>query len=305
MPCFRPLEAWRSKEIGASGKRGITFSRSNAYQFDAPLKIPCGQCIGCRLERSRQWAIRCMHESTLHDANCFITLTYNDDCLPSDGGLHLDHFQKFMKRLRKRSGNGIRFFHCGEYGEKNGRPHYHACIFNLDFSDKKLWSIQNNNRLYTSEILNELWPFGYCVIGDVTFESAAYVARYIMKKVTGDAASIHYTDWNPETGEVINEKKPEYVTMSRRPGIARLWIDKFTDDVYPHDYVVVNGKKIRPPRYYDRVLETTRPYEFDVVKENREITGKKFTENNTENRLAIREKCQYARLKLLKRSIEE
>ena len=159
--------------------------------------------------------MRCHHEASLYQDNCFITLTYSDEHLPSDKSLHVDHFQKFMKRLRKRFGEGVRYYHCGEYGEKYMRPHYHACLFNFDFPDKKIWKENNGNRLYISESLSELWPFGFVTIGDVTFESAAYVARYIMKKVNGDLAESHYerVDW--DTGEVYH-LKPEYTTMSRR-----------------------------------------------------------------------------------------
>ena len=131
MPCYTPLKGWRSQERTESGKRAITFRLREGYA-DMPVDVPCGQCIGCRLERSRQWAVRCMHEASLYENNCFITLTYNEDHIPSDGSLKKDHFQKFMKRLRKKFGAGIRFFHCGEYGAELSRPHYHAILFNFD-----------------------------------------------------------------------------------------------------------------------------------------------------------------------------
>ena len=245
MPCYHPLTAYRGRRT-SSGKSEILFDKSQALKVGSGLSIqlPCGQCIGCRLERSRQWAMRCHHEASLYQDNCFITLTYSDEHLPSDKSLHVEHFQKFMKRLRKRFGEGVRYYHCGEYGEKYMRPHYHACLFNFDFPDKKIWKENNGNRLYVSESLSELWPFGFVTIGDVTFESAAYVARYIMKKVNGDLAESHYerVDW--ETGEVY-QLKPEYTTMSRRPGIGSNWFAKFKDDIFPQDYVVINGKKLK------------------------------------------------------------
>ena len=136
MPCYRPIKGYRSRRLNAeTGKRPVVFNPRDGF-YDQPVDLPCGQCIGCRLERSRQWAIRCVHEASLHERNCFITLTYRDECLPTNGSLDLDAFQKFMKRLRRRFGEGVRFFHCGEYGENFGRPHYHAILFNLDFSDK-------------------------------------------------------------------------------------------------------------------------------------------------------------------------
>ena len=304
MPCYHPLTAYRGRRT-SSGKSEILFDKSQALKVGSGLliQLPCGQCVGYRLERSRQWAMRCHHEASLYQDNCFITLTYSDEHLPSDKSLHVDHFQKFMKRLRKRFGEGVRYYHCGEYGEKYMRPHYHACLFNFDFPDKKIWKENNGNRLYISESLSELWPFGFVTIGDVTFESAAYVARYIMKKVNGDLAESHYerVDW--DTGEVYH-LKPEYTTMSRRPGIGSNWFAKFKDDIFPQDYVVINGKKLKPPRFYDRCYELEYPSDFDTIKKKRVKNAKKHLDNNTPDRLNVREQVQLARLKRLPRSLD-
>lgn len=302
MPCFHPLDAFQSVYPDSStGKRSITFNRSKARDHK-PIKLPCGQCIGCRLERSRQWAIRCLHEAQMHDKNCFITLTFSPEALEkrkNPMSVDVRDFQLFMKRLRKKYGAGIRFYHCGEYGEKNGRPHYHACLFGFDLEDKQLWKVNNGIRLYISKNLQELWPYGFSTIGDVTFESAAYVARYIMKKVNGDLADEKYFDKN--TGELI---KPEYTTMSRRPGIGRGWLEKYGSDVYPHDHVVIRGVVCKPPKYYDGVLKTERPYEFDEIKERRLTNAEKYADDNTPDRLAIREEITKTRLKQLVRTID-
>jgi len=296
MTCFHPIDCYRQKG------GGITFSRKNAY-IDQPLKIPCGQCIGCRLERSRQWAIRCVHEASLYKNNIFITLTYSDEHLPRDNSLHLEHFQNFMKRLRKKYGENIRFYHCGEYGEQTQRPHYHACIFNFDFEDKKIWRRANGNNLYNSESLSKLWPYGYAVIGEVTFQSAAYVARYIMKKVTGKNSEAHYERIDQETGEIY-QLKPEYTTMSRRPGIGSDWFKKYQKDVFPQDRVIMNEKKMRPPKYYDRQFELLYPSDFEKIKSRRKINSKKHLTNNTEERLIVREQVQRLRLtRLIRQSI--
>lgn len=312
MACYHPMTAWYSKTVNPSGKRSIVFSPKKADQPDDPIKIACGQCVGCRLERSRQWAIRCTHEASLHEENCFITLTFSPEHLEArenPWSLDVRDWQLFMKRLRKRFGGNIRFFHCGEYGEKQGRPHYHACIFNFDFPDKKLWAVKNGHRLYTSEILEELWPYGFSTIGDVTFESAAYVARYIMKKITGDKAEEHYKKRfiDEETGEILGEVeiKPEYTTMSRRPGIGKDWYDIYHTDVYPSDFLTINGKKMRPPKYYDKLHELTRPYEFDDIKQARVEYGLTVQDNNTPDRLATREKVQKRRLENLPRKVDE
>ena len=247
MTCYHPLLAYKS-----DGK--VVFNKP--FAFARGFNLPCGQCIGCRLNYSRQWAIRCVHEAQMHEENCFITLTFNDEALNSRKNplsLDVEEFQKFMKRLRKKVGKKVRFFHCGEYGEKNGRPHYHALLFGYDFPDKKLWSKRDDVMLYTSQQLQDLWPHGFVTIGNMNFHTAAYVARYIMKKQTGENAEDHYTKWDPLTGEGT-QIKPEYCTMSRRPGIGATWLEKYKSDVYPHDYVVINECKVKPPRFYDKQL---------------------------------------------------
>lgn len=316
MACYKPIEAWYSKDVNESGKRSLVFNPNNALERDRPIQIACNQCIGCRLERSRQWALRCMHEAQLYENNCFITLTFNNESLANrefPESLDVRDFQLFMKRLRKRFGDGIRFFHCGEYGEKYHRPHYHACLFNFDFPDKELFKIDNGFRLYVSKELEKLWPYGFCTIGDVTFESAAYVARYITKKVTGDDADNHYLVVDEETGEVIGKRKPEYITMSRRPGIAKGWFDKFKDDVYPSDKIHVNGKAFRPPKYYDKLFEESNPFEYDEIKEKRMLDGmtyqmKEYGDRDMyqrRQRIESKEKCQLRAFDLLPRKLEK
>jgi hypothetical protein len=191
-------------------------------------------------------------------------------------------------------------------------------LFGFDFPDKELWKVSNGQRLYTSQILNDIWGQGYCVIGDVTFESAAYVARYIMKKVTGKKVDKlsdfeltngdiikkrHYELFDFETGEII-EIEPEYTTMSRRPGIGSDWFDKYSSDVYPHDFVVVNGKKVRPPKFYDTKYFELNPDEFESIKDIRSLNSEKFLDNNSSDRLLVREECLYSRISKLVRPLE-
>lgn len=292
MPCFRPLDGWRAATVNENGKRPIVFKKRDGFN-DIPVKVPCGQCIGCRLERSRQWAMRCVHEASLFDDNCFVTLTYSDENLPAGGSLCLRDFQLFMKRLRFKYGEGIRFFHCGEYGERFQRPHYHALLFNHDFSDKVLFKRSCDFPLYSSDSLSDLWPFGHCLIGDVTFESAAYVARYITKKITGDEAESHY-----------GGRIPEYITMSRRPGIGSRWFDEFKGDILKGGFVVINGKKVRPPKYYDSLIELDNKDVFVRIKRSRVIAAKKVADNNTSSRHRVREKVTQARVSKLVRGME-
>ncbi len=300
MPCYHPLEGYRSRFRNPSGKRGIVFNRRDAH-VDQPVTVPCGQCIGCRLERSRQWAIRCVHESSLHDDNCFLTLTYDDDHLPATGTLVKKHFQDFMKRLRKRfSHKKIMYFHCGEYGETTARPHYHAILFGHDFSDKELIKEKNDNKIYFSETLQSLWGHGLCSIGAVTFESAAYVARYVMKKVTGEAAQSHYERIVPETGEIVN-LLPEYITMSLKPAIGKNWYLKFNDDVWPDDFVVMRGKKMKPPKYYQGLYELEEPDSVVQLKLDRIKAASLNKAESTPERLAIREHVKKSQIKQLSR----
>jgi hypothetical protein len=324
MPCYHPLTAYMS-----SWWQGDKLHKSISFKEDSDsertLSLPCGRCVGCRLERSRQWAVRCMHEAQMHKSNCFITLTYNNMNCPEDYSLKYDDFQLFMKRLRSKFEhrniygfdedgkrkllNPIRFYMAGEYGESFDRPHFHACIFGLDFEDKKFFKrTSSGSNLYTSKILEELWTFGYSTVGSLTFESAAYTARYIMKKAVKSDYSPDEWKWaniytDLETGEVI-QRTPEFNKMSLKPGIGQSWIDKYMSDVYPHDHVVVGGKKCKPPRYYDNKYKEKFPEIFDMIQFAREIEGRSRSEDNTLERLAVKEKVALAKLSLLKRTID-
>ena len=307
MPCFTPNQAWRTE------KGEIVFWRRKDVIQE--YKLPCGRCEGCLLERSRQWAVRCMHEASQWDKNCFITLTYKET--PDWNSLKHEDFQLFMKRFRRRckgynvykvtKKNGdivdtypIRFYMAGEYGTHGGRPHYHACIFNYAFEDLKfLRSTNSGAELYRSALLESLWPHGFSSVGNVTFESAAYVARYVMKKMKEEEEDKHAViDW--ETGETV-PRTPEYNKMSLKPGIGANFIDKYQSDVFPHDYVVVNGHKAKPPRYYFKRLEKQAPDLYEYVQQSRAINGVEKCEEN-EPSLGARQKVLQAKLERLQRT---
>ena len=198
---------------------------------------------------------------------------------------------------------------CGEYGEK-GRPHYHAILFGHDFADKATWKEkEDENTLYISETLDNLWQKGFTTVGTVTFESAAYVARYIMKKTTGKALDEigknglrPYENYCSKSGEVI-PIIPEYTTMSRKPGIGKYWYEQYAKDVYPSDFIIINGKRVRAPKYYDGLLERESESKIEEQKASRRKLAKKYSENNTLERLAVRRKVKESQVNQLSRTI--
>lgn len=279
MVCYRPLKVYR-KPGG-----GIAFDSKEGY-VDRPFEIGCGQCYGCRLQKAREWSLRCVHEASLYESNCFLTLTYDDDHLPSDLSVDVREWQRFAKRMRKKVGS-FRFLHCGEYGDENLRPHYHALIFGKDFSKDRVLFKEKPNPLWTSETLSDLWPLGFSTIGNLTLETANYVSKYCLKKVTGR-----------EGKEFYGGRKPPYATMSRRPGLGAEWFERFQKDLYPSDECVVQGHVYRPPRYYDEKL---RDEELKLLKMKRLRSLDR--ENCSEERLRVREKVAVARANFKARSV--
>lgn len=309
MPCYRPLEGWVSRTPGRHGGFGIVFDPRNSN--GQRMVVPCGSCIGCRLARSKDWAVRCTHEQqTCGDSSCFITLTYNDAHLPWGGSLEPSHFTKFMKRLRKKYPElSIRYFMCGEYGARLQRPHYHAILFGIDFShDRYIWREQaGKERLYRSPTLETLWPFGYSSIGDCTWQSAAYVARYVLKKVNGDEAEDHYYRPDERTGELISTV-PEYVRMSRgrgdTRGLGHEWFQRFYKDIYPEDFVVTAAGKTRPPRYYDELLRVEDPRLYQSVKRERRKRAIAIAGDPKRPSLEQQEECKALQIDRLTREYE-
>lgn len=304
MPCYKPLQAFH-----APG--GISFDRSKS--FGTPIELPCGRCLGCRLEKSKQWALRCSHEAETHDGfNSFVTLTYRNDELPAGHTLVKKHFQKFIKSLRQKSKKKIRYYMCGEYGEateKNNyiaRPHYHAILFGYQFPDAYLSNLRNGLRVYRSPLLEKTWTKGTSEIGSVTFQSAAYVARYLLKKQNGEMAKNHYAIPDPETGEINDDspqRVPEYTNMSLKPGIGFDWYQKHKADIFPHDYCITpDGRKMQTPQYYRDLLERDDPELHDQLKQVR-VERAQNDPNNTPERLAVRERCHTRKAEKLIRTL--
>lgn len=272
------------------------FSLAEGYA-DLPVTVPCGRCHGCRLERSRQWAVRIMHEASLHEENSFVTLTYSPEHLPPYGSLDRRAFPNFMRRLRREfPGQTVRYFHCGEYGGESLRPHYHCCLFGVCFRDQYLFTTRGGFPVCRSETLERLWPYGLSEIGSLTFESAAYVARYVMKKVSGDEQLQDQAYGFADEDGVWRRVEPEYATMSRRPGIGSAWLDQYGDEVYRDDGVLCGDRLAKPPRYYDDRYAVDHGEAMALVRRAR--AKRRRAEEETPERLAVREAVAKAKAKL-------
>ena len=295
MACYSPLKGYDSgtKTINLKPKYYITSYDKVLYNPDGTemefIEIPCGRCIGCRLAYSRMWADRCVAEATLHEQSYFVTLTYNDEHLPYPIDMETGEIltqewptlrkrdvQLFMKRLRKnyQHENKIRFFLAGEYGEKHARPHYHLILFGLKLDDLKFYKkTPLGFNLYTSQWLNQIWQEqGHVIIADVTWETCAYTARYIMKKQTGSGSKLY---------EELNIK-PEFTLMSRKPGIAKEFYEMNKEDFIKYGNVNIStqtgGRQIHSTKYFDKFLEMDYPIE---VQQNKEIQKKRLAEIKT------------------------
>lgn len=309
--------------------------------------MPCGQCLGCRIQYSREWANRCMMELQYHDSAYFVTLTYDDAHVPmneyieqapvisattgeilEDGAylkslsLYKRDWQLFMKRLRKRFPNDkIRFFMAGEYGSASFRPHYHAILYGLHLDDLEIYKKSPQGfSYYNSPSLSSCWidtdnryldrpykgdgqPLGYCVVANVTWETCAYTARYIMKKLNGKESEV-YTNFNIQ---------PEFTLMSRKPGIARQYFEDHPD-IYKHDFINIStekgGKKFRPPRYFDKLYDLEHPEELEEIKSIRAKMAVAMQEAKLqrttlypEELLAVEERAFENKIKQLRRNI--
>lgn len=281
----------------------IAFNSKKGFG-DLPLELPCGQCLGCRIERARSWAVRCVHEASLHERNCFLTLTYSPQQLPDSGSLVKEDCQLFLKRMRKACGK-FRYLLCGEYGSRTFRPHYHAIIFGLDFGFDRILAVSTTASsefpLYRSPTLERLWGKGIVMIGEVSFTSAGYVARYTLKKSVGKDNS-QYRRIDIFTGEEYFVA-PEFVIMSRRPGIGAGWLKKWRSDVYPSDEVIQDGKRVKVPRYYDKLLEREAPEVFESVKAKRREAAARAKERGlvSEERLHAKEAMEISKQSNLRR----
>lgn len=246
-----------------------------------------------------------MHEAQMHEYNSFITLTYDTPNLPTDYSVDMRVWQLFAKRLRKEIITKIRYFACGEYGEKNLRPHYHALIFGYAFPDREFYSTTTGgHRQFISAQLQKAWPYGRATIGNVTYSSAAYCCGYTMKKIGGPPAADHYRRIHPLTNQVV-EVKPEFAVQSRRPGIGATWFDKYKEDCFPSDFIVVDGRQKPVPRYYTLKLKEDERQALDKSRARKQHQSIEYfraqKDNRSKDRLSIRQEIKSQNLARSKR----
>lgn len=306
MVCYYPMAARKAALASPeTGRHGVTFSGTKALIEGSFLTLPCGVCKGCRIERAAGWAVRCHHEAQMFRAegreSCFFTLTYADEHLPPDGSASVLVVQAFMKRVRvELAPIRVRFLICAEYGERTKRVHYHGLLFGHAFeADRRPWAERHGFKVYRSEQLERLWPFGHCELGTVTYQSARYVAGYIMKKVIGKDAEAGYLRPHPVTGELC-QVEPEFQTMSRMPGLGQSWFEKFRDDVFPSDFIVIDAKRLKVPRYYDGLLPED---ELSEVKRGRRLRAMSFDRRErSKERLHVKAVCADSTLGRMRRA---
>ena len=300
MACTCPVEIWPAPP-GAATKRPV-YSPQRSYQGAKSDLRPCGHCTSCRLEYSQGWATRIDHETKSHEHNYFVTITYDNDHLPAGGSLKPEDVTKYLKRLRRHLGR-LRYVLTGEYGEQTLRPHYHAITFGLELPDLKLadYVSQSGEPQWTSETADRIWGKGKVIFGTVTPKSAAYVARYAMKKQTGERKKEAYRRLDPETGEIYGVL-PEFIRQSRNPGIGMTWFDKFKTDCVPSDFLIRDGKRIRVPRGY---IEKLPEHEKAAIKSKRRQHAKteQAKADNTERRLMTKHESAKLRAARLKREL--
>lgn len=234
----------------------------------------------------------------MHPQNSFITLTYDKEHLPPDYSIHLRVWQLFMKKLRNHVPQKLRFFACGEYGDKDLRPHYHALIFGWMPPDLQKYRVTPKGHIvFKSKFLDGIWENGLTFTGTVTYQSAGYCARYVVKKQRHDLNPEHYTRIHPDTGRIVTVE-PEFAVQSRNPGLGSSWFDKYSSDCFPSDFLIINQKKISVPSFYTRKLSEK---EIQTYKRSRKAKAVKHRSDNTPERLKVREEVFTARINQLKR----
>lgn len=316
MPCTNPKKAWKYG-LHPSGKTKLVFSQPKETGCEVQ-RIPCGKCISCKLDYSREWATRITHEAQTAGISCFITLTIDDDHMQKVSfsrikdkkeypgySVYKRSVQLFIKRMRKQTKAKFKYFACGEYGDLRQRPHYHICILGYDFPDKIYWKkTESGSNIYRSKELEKLWEFGFAHIGEVNFQTAGYTARYTLKKSKNKEEYVHVDGYNEETGEITKMYglNPEFIIMSK--GIGLDWWNKYKTDT-DKDYLSIDyDKKVKVPRYYDKQREKVDPESLEQIKQKREEEAKTREIQDNAKRRYAKNIVKTTQSKMLKRSLD-
>jgi hypothetical protein len=339
MPCTQPKKCW-PYGLTVNGKQKYVFKKPENYKGEEQ-EVPCGKCISCQLDRSKEWATRAVHEAQMHALNCFITLTYDNENLPENGSLDPEDLRKFLKNLKKKLSwrvycvgekytkgknkgktkykdityRPIKYLASGEYGseENTHRPHYHICLFGWEPTDKRFFKYnKRGDPIYISEEISKVWKKGFITVEELNYNTAAYTARYTLKKVkqygTPEVQSeiidtdTGETNYNPvlwKAKEIMDGKLPEFIRMSK--GLGKEWYKKYKSDTYK-DYLYTGKIKQKIPRYYDKQLEKENPEKLQQIKEKRReaAIAQREKDKPTDEQ---RDKVKQNKVKLLTRSI--
>lgn len=329
MTCYNPIPACYSKSAYArTGKKDIhlvvheNYDENNKVIKDDKWKLneasfphalyeyiflPCRKCVGCRSDNSKMWSLRAYNEMKMHDKNCFITLTYSNDselvkkeplCIAS---LRYKHFQNFMKRLRKRTGQKIGYLVCGEYGLKDGRAHWHAILFGFDFDDKELVYVKKGYNHYYSQLLQECWsvydkksdsynPIGFVDLANCDYDCCSYVSQYVLKKLPVNQAGVTVSHYVADTGELkdipLEGVCPPMVRSSKNPAIGLNWYKQYGHNACEKGFIPIvtnEGKKVqkvRTPQYYYSKFEVDNPERAQILKKVKEEHMRKYYAEN-------------------------
>jgi len=290
MPCAAPLRAYKA----ANGR--LVFWKATQWQYHVEpytgLQVPCGNCIVCREEQARQSAVRITHEAQTHEESSFLTPTYNDANIPPYGSLRYEDLTKFLKRLRKHLGP-IRYYAVGEYGDESLRPHYHICLFGHAFTEGRVIVQEKPHLQWEQEWLTRCWGLGRVRIGALTFETARYTASYVTKKLRSKQ---RYVRIDEETGELVAVEQPRAMMSDN---LGRQWWDNYGRHLENNDYVIINGKKQKPPKAYDRWLGEENEQAIAKIKAER----MKKAKTNTKAQDRARARNAHARVKSKSKSV--
>lgn len=296
MPCYHPVPAWPDLSTG----RWVFNPDSTRRDLGGQVDTPCRQCIGCRIDRSSEWAMRCEHELKFHDESCFLTLTLDDEHFPTSQDDFVAKYVLGLKRIRRHSPR-IRTFGCLELGTHTRRPHGHLLVFGRDFSrDEPVSRGPNGDLVYRSNELDALWGLGHASVGELTRESAGYVARYVVAERSDRAGPVLEAVPHPVSGEPVFLRPA--APWARSQGLGRAWFEQYGRQAIEQGAIVERGGVRRPiPKFYSKLAKQAFPTVGADAECIAQLRALEQAWNRTPERLAVRAEVKRAQLRTLKR----